>query len=50
MKPGRRVDRPVANEAEHFAPCPVCGQLVDLRDLAALLRHQKPGHAPDPVQ
>lgn len=47
--PGRRVDREVTDEREHFVPCTICGQMVDLRDAQALLRHQLPGHEPDPV-
>jgi hypothetical protein len=34
---GERVDRKVTDEAEHFERCPVCGGLVDMRDLAAVL-------------
>jgi hypothetical protein len=40
--PGRRVDRPVESEAEHFIRCPNCGVLLDLRDLGQVLEHDTP--------
>jgi hypothetical protein len=30
---GRHVDDPYQPEIEHFGNCPVCGALVDMRDL-----------------
>ena len=36
---GRDVDDPYRPEIEHFGNCPVCGALVDMRDLSALLDH-----------
>jgi hypothetical protein len=41
---------PVENEAEHFMPCPVCHQMLDMRDLAQVFRHDDPGHGPEPRQ
>jgi hypothetical protein len=40
-------DRP---EIEHFGNCPVCGELIDMRDLVQVMAHmhgQKPDPAPD---
>jgi len=35
---------PVTDETEFFEKCTVCGQWIDIRDLAELLRHEEPGH------
>jgi hypothetical protein len=36
---GRDVDDPAWPEIEHFANCPHCGALIDLRDLRQVLDH-----------
>lgn len=33
-------------DAEHYIACGACGQLFDMRDLAALIAHEQPGHGP----
>jgi hypothetical protein len=45
---GERVDREVADEAEHFIRCPTCGGWVDMRDLAQVFEHEAP--LPHPAQ
>jgi len=37
-------------EAEHFYVCSVCGQAVDMRQLADVLYHEELQHEPKPVQ
>lgn len=37
-------------EAEHFYLCSVCGQAVDIRQLADVLYHEELKHDPKPVQ
>ncbi len=32
-------DSPSRHEADHFGNCPVCGALIDMRDLAQVLAH-----------
>ncbi len=39
MKLGRDGDRVAQTEADHFGKCPVCGALVDMRDLAQVMAH-----------
>jgi hypothetical protein len=39
IKPGIDADGVVQTEVEHFGNCPVCGALVDMRDLAQVLAH-----------
>lgn len=46
---GERVDGEPEDELEHFYLCERCGQPVDMRDLAAVVHHQAPGHAPLPA-
>ena len=36
---GRDIDNPDRPEIEHFGTCPVCGALVDMRDLGQLMAH-----------
>jgi predicted protein tyrosine phosphatase len=36
---GREIDGEAKTELDHYANCPVCGALVDLRDLAAVMDH-----------
>jgi hypothetical protein len=36
---GVDLDQPDRPEAEHFARCPACGAVIDLRDLGAVLDH-----------
>ena len=45
---GERADGRRVREAEHFRRCPLCGGLVDLRDLAWVRNHQEP--LPHPAQ
>jgi hypothetical protein len=48
--PGEAVGAPVANDhvTEHLYACRTCGQMVDMRDLSQVLRHEKLGHKPLP--
>ena len=39
MKLGRDADGVAQTEADHFGKCPVCGALVDMRDLAQVMAH-----------
>jgi hypothetical protein len=39
---GRRVDKKVTDEREHFRKCPLCGGMIDLRDLGQVLEHEGP--------
>jgi hypothetical protein len=45
---GTQTSGPPLSEAEHFRRCPLCGGLVDLRDLAWVRDHQEP--LPHPSQ
>ena len=47
---GERVGGDPADEAEHFYLCKACQQPVDMRDLAAVFHHEKPGHEPLPAE
>jgi hypothetical protein len=37
-------------EVDHFYVCSVCGQAVDMRQLADVLYHEELTHNPKPVQ
>ena len=37
-------------KADHFYVCSVCGQAVDIRQLADVLYHEELTHSPKPVQ
>jgi hypothetical protein len=39
IKPGRAPDEFDQSEISHFGNCPVCGALVDMRDLAQVMAH-----------
>jgi hypothetical protein len=39
MKQGVDSENPGRPESEHFGNCPVCGALVDMRDLAQVMAH-----------
>jgi hypothetical protein len=39
IKPGRAPDGFDQSEISHFGNCPVCGALVDMRDLAQVMAH-----------
>ena len=39
MKPGRDPDSVAQNRGRHFGNCPVCGALIDMRDLGQILAH-----------
>ena len=41
---GKRIDKEVADEAEHFIVCATCGQAIDMRDLGQVFHHEEPGH------
>jgi hypothetical protein len=45
---GHRLGPTVGSEEEYFARCDICGQIVDLRDLGAVLDHNGP--LPHPVE
>jgi hypothetical protein len=45
---GRRVDKNVTDEREHFMRCPLCGGWIDMRDLAQVFEHEGP--LPHPAQ
>jgi predicted protein tyrosine phosphatase len=36
---GRDTDGVAKAELDHFAECPVCGALLDMRDLAQVMAH-----------
>ena len=44
--PGKRHASDPAPEVDHFYPCPICGQMVDQRDLRQVFWHEEPGHTP----
>jgi hypothetical protein len=46
---GEPEDVGLADLLDHFEPCPACGQMIDLRDLAAVLHHEDAGHEPLPI-
>jgi hypothetical protein len=39
VKPGIDIDGIAQTELDHFGNCPVCGALIDMRDLAQVLEH-----------
>lgn len=43
---GKRVDKEIVNELDHFYTCPDCGQSVDMRDLGQVFHHEEKGHSP----
>jgi len=45
---GRRVDKKVTDEREHFHKCPLCGGWFDMPDLGQVFEHEGP--LPHPVQ
>jgi hypothetical protein len=47
---GMSVGGPPADEAGHFAKCPLCGGWFDMRDLGQLLDHAGPHPAQDQPQ
>jgi hypothetical protein len=43
---GWPADGPVKGDVlDNFEACPACGQLIDRRDLAAVVHHGREGHA-----
>ena len=46
--PAIRIDRPVVGDADNREHCPLCRETFDRRDLAAVLWHADPDHAPEP--
>lgn len=48
---GIRGERPNfdGDERDHFIQCAKCGSWIDCRDLAAVLRHEEPDCAPEPL-
>jgi len=45
-KPGRPDGWTPTSEADHFEKCPVCGHMIDCRDLAEVMEHMEPHEAP----
>ncbi len=45
--PGRPEGRMPRTEADHYEKCPVCGHMIDRRDLAEVLEHLGPHLAPN---
>jgi hypothetical protein len=41
------MDDPDRPEIDHFSNCPVCGELIDMRDLVQVIAHIH-GQKPDP--
>jgi hypothetical protein len=39
MKQGVDSENPDRPEIEHFGNCPICGALVDMRDLGQVMAH-----------
>jgi hypothetical protein len=44
---GADMDDPDRPEIDHFENCPVCGELIDMRDLVQVIAHMH-GQKPDP--
>ena len=45
-KPGRPDGWTPTSEADHFEKCPMCGHMIDYRDLAEVMEHIEPHEAP----
>lgn len=43
-KEGKRIDKEVEDEREHFIQCKECGGWIDMRDLSQVLLHEQSGH------
>jgi hypothetical protein len=41
-KPGTDAESIARTEADHFMKCPGCGAWFDMRDLGAVLDHERP--------
>ena len=39
---GRRIDKTVTDERDHFMKCLVCDGWIDMRDLGQVLEHEGP--------
>ena len=39
---GKRIDKEVVDESEHFIRCGLCNGLIDCRDLGQVLSHEGP--------
>ena len=46
VAPGFLDDRRQLDESEHFYTCHYCDQAVDIRVLAEVQYHDRPGHSP----
>jgi hypothetical protein len=50
MPPPHKSGRPdgwtATGEADHFEKCPMCGHMIDCRDLAEVMDHIEPHEAP----
>ncbi|RUV45339.1 hypothetical protein EOD29_00305 [Mesorhizobium sp. M1A.T.Ca.IN.004.03.1.1] len=41
---GRQHGSEMSTQVDCFYACPVCGQVVDKRDLRQVIWHEQPGH------
>jgi len=46
QKPGRPDGWTPTSEVDHFEKCPMCGHMIDCRDLAEVMEHIEPHEAP----
>lgn len=44
--PGNRHGGDHYDEQDNFYSCPICGQMVDMRDLRQVIWHERPKHKP----
>ncbi|MBO9623467.1 MAG: hypothetical protein J7500_12220 [Sphingomonas sp.] len=44
----RAAARMLRDELKHFERCPMCGQVIDRRDIHAVMHHLPVGHQPTP--
>lgn len=45
---GKRVDKPLLDETEHYIKCGQCGGMINCRDLGMVFDHEGP--LPHPAQ
>lgn len=44
-KPGQRAGGEPVDEREHFIKCPMCGHMIDMRNLGEVFEHEGPHEA-----
>ncbi|WP_404339711.1 hypothetical protein AB2M62_09430 [Sphingomonas sp. MMS12-HWE2-04] len=45
----RAAEKMLRAELAHFEQCPMCSQVIDRRDIYAVMHHLPVGHQPTPV-